>query len=70
MTIGAIARTRASAAAVSHVVQPRLDAPETMKLSTGRFHSLAPNACSASIALTTLFTIGKSRGQFSSPVFR
>jgi hypothetical protein len=35
MTMGAMAVTRASTAAVSQVVQPRLEAPVTTNYSTG-----------------------------------
>jgi hypothetical protein len=34
ITAGAMAMTRVSTAAVAHVVQPRLDAPETTKRLT------------------------------------
>jgi hypothetical protein len=71
ITIGAMARTRGSpVAAVSQVVQPRFDPPETMKSLTGTFHSSLVNACKASIALTTLLTIGNKSGQLSSLSFR
>ncbi len=71
MTIGAIPLTRGSpVAAVSHDVQPRFEPPVTMKSLTGSCHSFLLNACSASIALMTLLTIGKRRGQLSSLVLR
>ncbi len=68
MTIGAIALTRGSPAAVSQLVQPRFDPPVMRKLSTGSFHSCLLNSCKASMALTTLLTMGNSSGQFSSLV--
>ena len=70
ITIGAMARTRGSAAPVSHVVQPRFDAPETTKPFTSAFHSSFENACKASIALTRLLVIGNKRGQSLSFVSR
>jgi hypothetical protein len=70
MTIGAMPATRASAAAVSQVVQPRLDAPETTK-RTGFAPPPAPaKACTASIARTADFAIGNSNGHSRSPVLR
>ena len=69
MTAGAIAMTRASTAAVVHVVHPRFEAPETTNRETG-WPPVAANAVIASIARTALFVIGRRAGHFSSPVRR
>ena len=45
ITRGAMARTRGSTAALSHVVQPRFDAPETTKRSIFCPNSFCANAC-------------------------
>src|SRR5215216_551796 len=62
--------TRLSAAAVSQLVQPRLLAPVTTNFVTGVFHSFVVYSPMASIALTALLVIGKSKGQLASPVSR
>ena len=50
-------------APVSHVVQPRLDAPVTTKLRSSLRTVCRANSCTASMARTALFTIGNSNGQ-------
>src|SRR5215204_862659 len=71
ITIGAIALTRLSpVAAVSQLVHPRLDAPVTTNDLTSKFHSFLANSWSASIAFTTLLTIGNRSGQEPSFVSR
>ena len=70
MTIGASAVARLSAAPVNHVVQPRLLAPLTVKVSISRLNSAFATACVASIPRTALFTIGMSSGQVGSSVLR
>jgi len=70
ITIGATAITRLSTAAVSHAVQPRFDAPDTVKESIGAPQRSFTMLCIASIARTALFTIGSSSGQSFSPVCR
>ena len=69
ITIGATAMTRESTAAVSQEVQPRFEAPDTVKDSTRYAPALARDApASTSMARTALFTIGSSSGQSLSPV--
>src|SRR3954465_15269227 len=70
MTIGTIATTRLSTAAVVHMVQPRFEAPETTKESTFTLPpaSEAQKAVMVSMAFTALFVIGNRAGHFSSPV--
>ena len=70
MTIGAKAFTRGSTEAVSHVVQPRFDAPVSVKFLMSSDHSLLANSCTASMPRTALFTIGNSSGQVASRVLR
>ena len=73
MTIGTIATTRRSTAAVVHEVQPRFDAPATTKCRPWprrRPPGCAQNAVTASIARTTALVIGRRAGQRSSPVRR
>ena len=72
MTAGAMAMTRRSTAAVVHVVQPRLDAPETTNRATfcPPPSGAAANWVIASIARTALLVIGRRAGHFSSPVRR
>ena len=70
ITIGATAITRLSTAAVSHAVQPRFDAPDTVNESIDAPQRSRTMLCIASIARTVLFTIGSSNGQSFSPVFR
>src|SRR5438270_310686 len=61
VTAGAQAFVRVCDAAVSQVVHPRFDAPDTTHDFSSVFHSFCQNACSASFAGTTLLTIGKGR---------
>ena len=70
ITIGAMATTRLSTAAVIQVVQPRFEPPATTNLSIGCLppSSLAKNASTVSIARTTDLTIGNRAGQRLSPV--
>ena len=72
MTIGMIATTRWSTAAVLHVVQPRLEAPVTTKRFT--FTSppfrVAIKSVTVSRARTAALVIGSRSGHFSSPVFK
>ncbi len=72
MTIGTIATTRLSTAAVVQAVQPRFDLPPTTNRSTTVAPPcvLAQNAVTASIARTALFVIGRRSGHVSSPVLR
>ena len=67
-----MATTRASTAAVVHVVQPRLEPPDTTKRRTADPppSALADQAVTASIALTAALVIGSRSGHFSSPVRR
>ena len=70
IAMGATLATRGSTAAVSHDVQPRFEAPATVKASTRTLHRSRANACTASIARAALLTIGRSSGQSASPVSR
>src|ERR1051325_10397457 len=71
ITMGAMATTRGSTAAVVQVVQPRLEAPETTKVFTVKgVGSLARKSVTASMARTAAFVIGRRAGQKSSPVRR
>src|SRR4029450_10225944 len=72
ITAGTMAMTRLSTAAVVHVVQPRLDAPDTTNRATLALppSALAANWVKASIARTALLVIGNRAGHFSSPVRR
>ena len=67
-----MATTRVSTAAVVHVVQPRLEPPDTTKRPTLWLPPAADaaNAVTVSIARTALFVIGRRAGQRSSPVSR
>ena len=67
--IDAMAMTRASLAAVSQVVHPRLLAPATMNRFAGCGHEVLA-AWIASMPLTSDFTIGKSSGQEAFSVSR
>jgi hypothetical protein len=55
-----------SAAADNQLVHPRFEAPVMQNDFISRFHSCFASACTTSIALTALLTIGKRRGQFGS----
>lgn len=70
ITMGAHPRTRGSAAAVSHVVQPRFEAPVRKKRSTFFESFSAVNACTASIPRIAARVMGRSAGQVSSFVSR
>ena len=72
MTMGTIATTRLSAAAVVQVVQPRLDPPATTNLSTWTLPpaGVAQNDVTVSMARTAALVIGMCSGQVSSPVFK
>lgn len=61
--MGMIAFTLGSSAPASHVVQPRLEPPQTTKPVTARLPpaSLAMNSCVAVIAATALLTMGRRR---------
>ena len=70
ITMGTMPITRSSRAAVSQVVQPRLEPPATTKRSTLRSPpaSVAITALTVSIARTALFTIAPRGSQRASPV--
>ncbi len=70
MTIGATLATRGSIAAVSHEVQPRFDAPVTVKRSIWICQRCRAISWTASIARAALFTIGNRSGQSASPDLR
>jgi negative regulator of sigma E activity len=70
ITIGTIAITRLSTAAVVQVVQPRLDPPATTNPSTFTFpaSALPQKAITVSIARSAALVIGKRAGHLGSPV--
>src|SRR5687767_10041848 len=72
ITIGAMAITRLSTAAVVQVVQPRLDPPATMNESIFTLPASGPaqNAITVSMARTALLVMGSRAGHRSSPVRR
>ena len=70
IAIGATLETRGSTAAVSHDVQPRFEAPDTVNDVTGICQRSRANAWMVSIARTALLTIGSSSGQSVSPLAR
>src|SRR6266511_449258 len=72
ITIGMIATTRLSTAAVVHVVQPRLEPPATTNESTFQAPPalLPQNDVTVSMARTALLVMGRRVGQRSSPVRR
>jgi len=63
LVMGAMATTRLSLAPVSQVVHPRLEAPDTTKRFRLWCRLVLEISCTASIARTALFTMGKSKGQ-------
>src|SRR5579872_51205 len=69
ITIGMMATTRWSTAAVVQVVQPRLEPPATTKWSTWTLPPTfeSQNAVIVSMARTALFVMGRRSGQLSSP---
>ena len=71
ITIGAMATMRLSpVAAAIHVVQPRFDTPFTTNRSTAlAVRRCAASSLTASMALSALLAMGKSRGHDVSPVF-
>src|SRR5947209_6705105 len=72
ITMGMIAMTRLSTAAVVQVVQPRFDAPATTNRSieTPPPSLLLQKETTVSIARTAALVIGSRAGHFSSPVRR
>jgi hypothetical protein len=70
MAIGAIATTRVSTAAVSQLVRPRFDSPETTKRSIRWSNSCSAKLWRASMARRALFTIGNSSGHVGSLLFK
>ena len=52
--------------AVSQVVQPRFEAPVSVKFLIPSDHSFPANSCTASMPRTALFTIGNNSGQVPS----
>gem|GEM_PF-5864189 len=70
ITIGAKPDTRESTAEVSQVVQPRLEAPVTVKVSSSSDHSRLANSWAASMPRTALLTIGSNSGHSASLVRR
>ena len=72
ITMGTIATTRLSTAAVVQVVQPRLDPPATTKPSTFTLppSGLAQKAVTVSMARTAALVIGSRAGHLASPVRR
>ena len=66
--MGTIPMTRGSAAAESQAVTPRFEWPSTMNRLTGAGSSEAVSASTASIARTTLLTMGQSGIHAGSPV--
>src|ERR1035441_5839508 len=72
ITVGIIATTRLSAAAVVQVVQPRLDPPATTNPSTFTLppSALPQKAVTVSRARTAALVIGSRAGHLGSPVRR
>src|SRR5579883_2716809 len=72
ITIGIIAMTRLSTAAVVQVVHPRFEPPATMNSLTLRLPQSGPEqkSVTVSIARTAALVIGSRAGHLASPVRR